>query len=119
MSVLHVILTIVATIVLAFTVFAYYDSAEYNTITIDDKWIKYQGGKDRYHVSDMSANVYSIEDSVLFFTFDASNRYAKVDIGGTYYIKTVGWRIPSMSQYQNIIEITDMAGQVRDGQRET
>lgn len=62
----------------------------------------------KYLVSDTDGNVYSIEDCVWFWKWDASNRYATLDEGEIYDVTLVGWRIPLVSAYQNIIEIREV-----------
>ncbi len=79
--------------------------AEY-TITVNEKWIKGQGENgQKYLMSDINGNVYSIEDSYWKWIFDASNRYAMIVPGHTYHIVTFGRRSPFFSNYPNAIEI--------------
>lgn len=81
--------------------------AEY-TITIKEKWIKGQGENgQKYLMSDMEGNVYSIEDSWWKWIFDASNRYAVIEVGHTYHINTFGRRSPFFSNYPNAIDIRE------------
>ena len=84
---------------------AYYSSAAVQEVTVQEKWIKYHGKDAKYLFSDLDGNVYSIEDSVLLFVFDASDRYARIKEGTSYTIKTYGWRIKILSWYPNAIEI--------------
>lgn len=104
----EIIIAIVVVIILGFTATAYMTSAEETTITVDDKWTKYKAGQDKYLVSDTNGNVYEIGDSTLFLKFDASTRYARIDTGETYKVKMIGWRIPILSSYQNIIELAEI-----------
>ena len=80
-------------------------SVEYEEITVEDKWVKYHGNDAKYLISSTTGEVYSIEDSCWFLSFDASNRYAQIKANETYNIKTIGWRVPILSWYNNIIEI--------------
>ena len=84
---------------------AFYASAENNDITVDEKWTKYKDGSEQYLFSDVNDNVYEIDDSVRFLTFDSSDRYALIESGKTYDMKLIGWRIPYLSMYPNAIEI--------------
>ncbi len=78
------------------------------TITVNEKWIKGQGEHgQKYLMSDMDGNVYSIEDSYWKWIFDSSNRYAVIQPGHTYYLKTFGRRSPFFSNYPNAIEIRE------------
>jgi len=79
---------------------------KYTTITIKDKWQKSSSGEGQlYLVSDMNNTVYSVQDSLTRFQFDASDRYAKLEKGRTYKVLLYGWRIRFLSMYQNIVEI--------------
>lgn len=82
-------------------------TVEQHEITVKDKRIKYKDDNAKYLISDTDGNVYSVEDSIWFLTFDASNRYAKLQIGKSYIVTTVGWRIPLLSMYKNIIKISE------------
>lgn len=81
------------------------NSVEEHTITVKEKWIKYHENDAKYLISDTDNTVYSIEDSFWFWTWDASDRYARIEIGKAYTIKTIGWRIHILSWYKNIIEL--------------
>lgn len=37
--------------------------------------------------------------------FNSSDLYSKLKPGKTYYLRVIGWRIPFLSMYRNIIEI--------------
>ena len=80
-------------------------------ITIDKMWTKASSNSDNaqiYLVSDADANVYCVKDTMLFWKFDASDRWAKLDEGKTYAVTTVGWRVRFASMYPNIIEIEEV-----------
>jgi len=83
----------------------YYSSATEKTITVKEKWVKYYDNGAKYLFSDTEGNVYSIEDSILLLKFDASDRYAKLEVGKTYRVKLYGWRVRMLSWYQNAVEI--------------
>lgn len=93
-------------VILVFTISAIMAGNEQMVeITIKDKWIKATGSGSDYMVSDTNSSVYKIDDSLWLRSFDASNRYAGIDINRTYGITTIGWRIPKLSMYTNIVEI--------------
>ena len=82
--------------------------SNYNNVTVHEKWIKSQGeGGQKYLFSDQSGNVFSIEDSYWKWTFDASDRFAKIQENKTYDIKTYGRRSHWFSNYPNAISITE------------
>lgn len=84
---------------------ALYGSEQQHEITIDEKWTKQHDDDMKYLVSDTDGNVYSIEDCIWLLKWDASSRYANIDEGKTYDVTLIGWRVPILSWYQNIVEI--------------
>lgn len=74
-------------------------------ITIEDKWIKATNDGSNYMISDTNGNVYEVDDSLWLISFDASNRYAGLDIDRSYGVTTIGWRVPFLSMYTNIVEV--------------
>jgi hypothetical protein len=44
-------------------------------------------------------------DSLLNGKFNSSDIYGKIEVGSTYTFDVVGWRIPILSSYENIITI--------------
>jgi hypothetical protein len=75
---------------------------EDRTITVQEKLGAHGEGGD-YLIIDTDGNVYSVEDNYLLGSFDASNRYAKLQEGGMYKIRTNGIRLPLLSWYPNIM----------------
>jgi hypothetical protein len=90
--------------------FAYLVSRDKTTITVDRMWIKSVGeGSQKYLVSDTDGVVYEITDSLPLLQFDASNRWAKINVGKTYEIVTYGWRNYFLSWYKNIVKFTEIS----------
>lgn len=75
-------------------------SEQQSTITINEKWTKQHGSSMKYLCSDTNGNVYSIDDCTWRLQWDTS-----IKEGETYEIITIGWRIPMVSWYQNIVKI--------------
>jgi len=44
-------------------------------------------------------------DSFAHVKFNSSDYFAQLEVGETYMLRVVGYRIPFLSKYQNIIEI--------------
>lgn len=61
---------------------------------IDNKFIVYT--KDE---------VFENTDSWIYFKFNSTDYQNQLKIDTTYKVKVVGWRIPFLSTYRNIIEI--------------
>jgi hypothetical protein len=56
---------------------------------------KRENGKERVFVD---------ADTKLFMKFNSADLYAKLDTGKWYRVRTVGWRIPMFSQFENILK---------------
>lgn len=79
-------------------------------ITVTGKEVKRTNDKDTYLIfadieNSDKTEVFKIEDSLIFFSFDSSDKYAKLKEGETYTVKVYGMRIKFMSQYRNIVKI--------------
>lgn len=73
------------------------------TITIKDKWVKYDGDDAKYLISSEDGQVFQITDSLFKWRWDSSNLYAEINEGESCQIETQGWRFGFMSDYKNII----------------
>jgi hypothetical protein len=105
MSKIEIVGAVVVILIIVGALGAYYSSAETMNITIEDKWIKPQGDETKYLIETTDNGVMCVIDSVYFLSFDASDRYSQLEVGETYEIKKVGWRIPILSKYENVLEI--------------
>lgn len=80
----------------------------YYTVTITDKGIKRSGDSDVYLIyttlENGSIETFQNTDNFFYGKFNSSNIYADLVVGGKYKIKVIGFRIPFLSRYQNIIE---------------
>ena len=74
------------------------------TITIKEKWVKYQGGGAKYLTSSENGQVFQITDSILKWRWDSSDLYASLEENQNCNIKTQGWRFSFFSDYKNILE---------------
>lgn len=45
-----------------------------------------------------------MEDTLIKGRWNTADDYAEIEIGETYSFTVIGWRIPFMSEYENIIE---------------
>lgn len=76
-------------------------SAEYRTFTVRDK--ERVGGDNGKYLVFTDRGVFSVEDSVSFGTWNASDRYNGIEVGKTYTCRVAGWRVHFTSSYENII----------------
>lgn len=88
----------------------YKSTREVKTIRVQRMWIKQYGKGSKYLFSDENGNVYSIEDSLELWIFDASDRWASMQEGKTYRVTLYGWRWHFFSWYKNAIEIEEIEG---------
>ena len=91
--------------------FSYYSVKTY-TVTVTDKNVKNSEDSSKYLVftkTDNGTRVFSIEDSVLKWRFNSSDVYAEIEIGKTYDIEVIGWRIPFLSEYENIMKLSEVS----------
>ena len=79
--------------------------------TVTDKGTKRYGKGDKYlvycHNENGDSEVFEITDSILKFRFDSSDLYNDVQIGETYEFTICGSRVPWLSWYPNIYQITE------------
>lgn len=47
---------------------------------------------------------FAIKDSFLIWRFDSSDVYGRIKDGQSYEAEVIGWRIPFLSMYPNIVE---------------
>lgn len=90
---------------------SYFVRNEYEA-TVTDKQVKRQEKKDTYLIftklRDGSVRVFKNTDSTLYWKFNSSDVFAKLEKGQTYRIKAYGWRIPFFSMYENIVSATEV-----------
>ena len=73
------------------------------TITITDKDIKRSGSEDDKYLIYTDNGTYEITDTIAYWRWDSSDLYGSIQVGETYNCTVAGWRIPLLSEYQNII----------------
>jgi hypothetical protein len=83
------------------------------TITVTDKERVNDGDSSKYLVfgdTDTEEGlVFQNTDELLRGKFNSSNVYSKLKVGNTYEITVVGYRVPFMSWYENIINIQEVS----------
>lgn len=79
------------------------------TITVSDKERVYYKSTSKYIIYTKTNNsderVFEDTDNLLRFKFNSSDIYAQLEKGKTYKVDVVGYRIPFVSWYENIIKI--------------
>jgi len=78
-------------------------------VTVKEKWTKVISNGESvsgvYLFSTTNNEVYSIQDTLWHWNFNAANRYALIQPNKTYKIWLFGIRIPFFSAYQNAYRI--------------
>lgn len=82
-------------------------SGSYRTITVNEKERVYQNRDSSKYLVFTDQGVFEVTDSLLWMSFDASDRYAELKPGHTYRIYEKGWRSGILSMYPNILEIEE------------
>lgn len=81
---------------------AYINSKSSASITVTDKE-RITEQKNSYYLVYGADKTYSIKDSFLFWRFNSSDLYGRLERGKTYECEVVGFRLPFFSTYQNIL----------------
>lgn len=86
---------------------SYYSEKTY-TATVTDKDIKNYDSSSKFLVFTKTENgetrVFSMEDTLIKGRWNTADDYAEIEAGETYTFTVIGWRIPFLSEYENIIE---------------
>lgn len=95
----------------AFAAVALFGGAAYATITethhvctVESKDRATKGEKSSMRVYTTQCGVLEVTDTLWRFKWDAADRYAAIREGRTYDFTTVGFRLPILSIFPNIIE---------------
>lgn len=78
-------------------------------VTVTEKQVKRSDDADKYliytQLEDGQVRVFENTDSLLKFKFNSSDVYARIQVNGKYRFTVVGFRIPILSAYENIIKV--------------
>lgn len=82
-------------------------TTEYQSVTVTEKTVKNNDGEGKYLIFTKLENgeikIFEITDSLSRFRWDSSDLYASIEAGKTYKFKVYGFRVPILSDYENII----------------
>lgn len=86
----------------------YYSTVEFIELKVNDKEITVSGNHE--HTSSKylvftDDEVFENTDSWLFLKFNSSDIQNKLKPNEKYVVKVVGWRIPFLSMYRNVLEV--------------
>lgn len=87
--------------------FFQYGTVDYYTVNITSSERVTSGRGEsqtsKYLVFTESGKTFENSDSLFHFKWNSSDLHGKLKQGGTYKLKTYGWRIPLFSTYENIV----------------
>lgn len=104
---LTVIGIVIVSLIVIFWSMNYYSEKTY-TATVTDKDIKNYDSDSKFLIftktEDGVTRVFSMEDTWIKGRWNTADDYAEIEVGETYTFTVIGWRIPFISEYENIIE---------------
>ena len=103
-----IIIAVIFALALSFSAMTSFNDTEYVvTVTDKERIIKEDTSKYLVFTEDEQGNVLVFEntDSLLRGKFDSSNMQGQLKEGNKYTITVVGFRVPILSMYQNIIKV--------------
>ena len=74
------------------------------TIKVVDKTVTHTENDSKYLIF-TNNEVFEEDDELFRGKFNSSDMYGQLKVGGTYRVKVLGFRIPFLSMYRNIIEV--------------
>lgn len=89
----------------AISYFYYETERTISNIRVNNTEISVKQGNSNYLVFTENEGVLTVKDSLLLWSFNASDRFNKIKLKSTYNFTIIGWRIPILSMYPNIIKI--------------
>ena len=103
-----IIVAIIVAIVIVIPSCSSYFTTKGYTVTVTDKNIKNYSESSKFLVFTKLENgetkVFYIGDSLFKGRWNSADNYADIEVGKTYKIEVIGWRIPFLSSYENIIK---------------
>lgn len=102
-----IILIVIVAVVLASFATSFNDTEYVVTVTEKERVVSAESSKYLIFTEDEQGNVVVFENSDNIFRgkFDSSNMQGEIKEGETYVFTVVGYRVPFLSMYQNIIEV--------------
>ena len=89
---------------------AVYQNKNIYEITVTDKETKKDGSTSRYLIyadTDEGDKVFKNTDALFAGKFNSSDLQGELKVGKSYEVQTIGFRIPILSSYENVVEIIE------------
>lgn len=107
-------LSIIGFVILALLIvgvnIAVYQNTNTYEITVTDKETKKDGETSKYLIFaevDGESKVFKNTDALFAGKFNSSDLQGELKVGERYEVKTIGFRIPILSSYENIVEVSE------------
>ena len=94
----------------ACSAYSYFGSTREVTTKINDKdrvCKSTDSGSDCEYLIFTDAGTFKVADTLFFGNFKSSDVYGKIERGGTYKMRVVGWRVGFWSMYPNVIKVEE------------
>lgn len=78
------------------------------TIIVVDKSRGSENSGSDYLVWTKSSEVFKVDDALWYGHFRASDTYGQIKVASRYEVRVIGYRWPFLSQYRNIIAVTEL-----------
>ena len=79
-------------------------------ITVKDKIVKNYEDDSLYLIF-TDKGTYEVRDSIVNGRFNSSDMYGRLEKGHTYKVTVIGFRVPLLSWYKNILSAEEIEGQ--------
>lgn len=86
-------------------------TVKHHTVRVEGKEHVYSGVGNRLshkYIVFTDLGVFQNTDSLFHLKWSSSDLQNRLKVGGEYEIRTYGWRIPILSTYENIVNVTEM-----------
>lgn len=105
-----ILVIVIAAVVFASITMSFNDTEYVVTVTEKERIVSDDSSRYLIFAEDVQGNVIVFEntDSLLRGKFDSSNMQGEIKEGETYVFTVIGYRVPFLSMYQNIISIEDV-----------
>jgi hypothetical protein len=104
----YAMVIVIMVIVMCINIFALFNEGTYTATVVEkERVIKHGDSKYLIFTEDNDGDVRVFENTDIWIRgkFNSSDMYAQIKVGETYTFHVIGYRIPFMSMYENIIAI--------------
>ena len=105
------VVLIILAIVIGLPVYTYagYHHKQDLTCTVNDK-DRTSDSKGNSHVRIYTdqCGVLTVQDAMFYHNFHSADTYAKIQPGHTYEFHTIGFRVPFLSDFPNIVQVEEI-----------